>query len=103
MLSLAGQSSERRKSDQLRDPKWLRMRMPVTPFRVEENVSHIFRKLLALAFVVVLAAAFAVPAFAWGGGGGGPGCNSGNGNGSELVGATDCDPGNSGDHNNGGD
>ena len=29
-------------------------------------------------------------------------CNSGNGNGSEVAGA-DCDPGNSGGHNNGGD
>lgn len=29
-------------------------------------------------------------------------CNSGNGNGSEVAG-NDCDPGNSGGHNNGGD
>ena len=29
-------------------------------------------------------------------------CNSGNGNGSEVAG-DDCDPGNSGGHNNGGD
>jgi len=31
-----------------------------------------------------------------------PKCNSGGGNGSEIVGTTDCDPGNSG-ANNGGD
>jgi hypothetical protein len=30
-------------------------------------------------------------------------CNSGRGNGSETTPATDCDPGNSGGHNNGGD
>jgi len=30
-------------------------------------------------------------------------CNAGRGNGSELVGGVDCDPGNSGGRNNGGD
>jgi hypothetical protein len=30
-------------------------------------------------------------------------CNSGNGNNSETEPATDCDPGNSAGHNNGGD
>lgn len=30
-------------------------------------------------------------------------CNSGNGNGSETDPANDCDPGNSGGHNQGGD
>lgn len=30
-------------------------------------------------------------------------CNSGNGNASETDPANDCDPGNSGGHNNGGD
>ena len=30
-------------------------------------------------------------------------CNSGNGNQSETTPADDCDPGNSGGHNNGGD
>ena len=30
-------------------------------------------------------------------------CNSGNGNQSETTPETDCDPGNSGGHNNGGD
>jgi hypothetical protein len=30
-------------------------------------------------------------------------CNSGNGNNSETDPANDCDPGNSGGHNNGGD
>lgn len=32
-----------------------------------------------------------------------PKCNSGSGNGSELVDDVDCDPGNSGDNNNGED
>ncbi len=59
---------------------------------------------------VVIAGAFTVgltaPAFATGGT---PPpepaakCNSGRGNGSETTPATDCDPGNSGGHNNGGD
>jgi hypothetical protein len=31
------------------------------------------------------------------------GCNAGNGNGSETTPADDCDPGNSGGNNNGGD
>ena len=53
---------------------------------------------------VVFGMAFAAPALA----GGEPPpppvkCNSGNGNGSESTPATDCDPGNSGGHNNGGD
>jgi hypothetical protein len=30
-------------------------------------------------------------------------CNSGRGNGSEIVNGVDCDPGNSGGHNKGGD
>ncbi len=30
-------------------------------------------------------------------------CNAGRGNGSELVNGVDCDPGNSGGHNKGGD
>jgi hypothetical protein len=30
-------------------------------------------------------------------------CNSGRGNGSEVAPGNDCDPGNSGAHNNGGD
>jgi hypothetical protein len=54
--------------------------------------------LLALVFAMAVAA----PAFA----GGTPEptgkCNSGRGNGSEVAG-NDCDPGNSGGHNNGGD
>ncbi len=36
-------------------------------------------------------------------GGGGAGCNAGRGNGSETTPANDCDPGNSGGVNNGGD
>ena len=53
------------------------------------------------AFTVGLAA----PAFAEGGGEEPPAptkCNSGRGNGAEVAG-NDCDPGNSGGHNNGGD
>jgi hypothetical protein len=53
--------------------------------------------LLAAGFVVALAS----PAFAEGDL---PAkCNSGRGNDSETTPATDCDPGNSGGHNNGGD
>ena len=43
----------------------------------------------------------AAPAFAGDTGGGK--CNSGRGNGSETTPPTDCDPGNSGGHNQGGD
>ena len=60
--------------------------------------------------VAVMAGAFtlglAAPAFAGtceGGGGGKVKCNSGRGNGSETAPGNDCDPGNSGGHNNGGD
>jgi hypothetical protein len=61
------------------------------------------RLTLALA-VGVFAFGTAAPAFA----GGEPPpeqvkCNSGRGNLSETTPATDCDPGNSGGHNNGGD
>lgn len=60
------------------------------------------RKLMAMFFVIALGLAPA--AFAGGTGGGGKEkCNSGNGNGSETVPEDDCDPGNSGGHNNGGD
>jgi hypothetical protein len=59
------------------------------------------KKLAALAAAALLAASFAPSAFA------GPldtaKCNSGNGNGSGTVPESDCDPGNSGGHNNGGD
>ena len=56
------------------------------------------RKLMATFFVIALG--LAPVAFA---GGKDAKCNSGNGNGSETEPATDCDPGNSGGHNNGGD
>ncbi len=58
---------------------------------------------------VVIAGAFTMgltaPAFAEGGTTPPPPakCNSGRGNDSETTPATDCDPGNSGGHNNGGD
>lgn len=54
---------------------------------------------LAGAFTLGLVA----PAFAEGGGNPPAKCNSGRGNGSETTPANDCDPGNSGGHNNGGD
>ncbi|MBA2462650.1 MAG: hypothetical protein H0V45_12945 [Actinobacteria bacterium] len=65
-----------------------------------------WRKLVALGFACALTGAFAAPAISaplhpnWH-----PDakCNAGNGNGSETVPASDCDPGNSGGKNNGGD
>jgi hypothetical protein len=50
-----------------------------------------------------LAVAPATAAFAGGGHHGGADCNSGRGNGSETAPDNDCDPGNSGGNNNGGD
>lgn len=69
------------------------------------------RKLIAVAAASLMAGslAFTAPAFAGGkgGGGGGAGCNAGRGNAGEppFVGgnAGDCDPGQSGDVNQGGD
>lgn len=62
---------------------------------------RMMRKLAATMAVFALAASFGAPAaFS------DPPkkkCNSGNGNQSETTPATDCDPGNSGGHNNGGD
>jgi hypothetical protein len=77
------------------------------------------RLILASVLGIGLVAGTAVPAFA-GDPGGGPGCNSGRGNLSEdfsvnlvnphiggtgpgIVGTLDCDPGNSGAVNSGGD
>ena len=62
---------------------------------------RIISAVLAGAFTIGLA----TPAFAEGGGDPGPAakCNSGRGNGSETTPANDCDPGNSGGHNKGGD
>ena len=59
------------------------------------------RKLMATFFIVALGLAPA--AFAGGPSGGKDKCNAGNGNGSETVPEDDCDPGNSGGNNNGGD
>ena len=67
------------------------------------NVKSKVRMIVALLFIVMLALAATATAFGGGTGGGKPKCNSGNGNGSETTPATDCDPGNSGGHNNGGD
>lgn len=59
------------------------------------------KALLAVIFVAGLTAGTAAPAFATGDE---PAkCNSGRGNGSETTPDNDCDPGNSGGHNNGGD
>jgi hypothetical protein len=61
------------------------------------------RRFIITLFAMALAVGFTGgPALA----GGEPGkekCNSGRGNGSETTPATDCDPGNSGLHNQGGD
>ena len=60
------------------------------------------RKLAAVFFACMIAGAFSAPAIAT------PlhpkpKCNAGNGNASESTPANDCDPGNSGGNNNGGD
>jgi hypothetical protein len=68
---------------------------------------RISRKRLAVALIAgALTVGTAAPAFAGtcdGGGGGKVKCNAGRGNGSEPSVYNDCDPGNSGGHNNGGD
>lgn len=61
-----------------------------------------WRKLAAILFASMLGLAFAGPSVANEFHPHGK-CNSGNGNGSETTPATDCDPGNSGGNNNGGD
>ncbi len=62
------------------------------------------KKLAGLAVVGFVTLGAAGPAFAFGTCPYEPvKCNSGRGNGSELVGGVDCDPGNSGGRNNGGD
>ena len=58
------------------------------------------RALLALLAAMLLAAASITPALAADEHGK---CNSGRGNGSETTPTNDCDPGNSGGHNEGGD
>lgn len=58
------------------------------------------RALLAFLAAMLLAAATVSTAFAAGEDGK---CNSGRGNGSETTIENDCDPGNSGGHNQGGD
>jgi hypothetical protein len=60
-------------------------------------------RLTAALFAVVFGLAVAAPVYASGGGGEPRKCNSGGGNGSETSPADDCDPGNSGGHNNGKD
>jgi len=59
------------------------------------------RTLLALLAAMLLAAASITPALA--ADEGGHKCNSGRGNQSETTPENDCDPGNSGGHNQGGD
>jgi hypothetical protein len=61
-----------------------------------------WRKLIVIGIACLAAGAFSAPAMSeplhpk-------PKCNSGGGNGSETTPADDCDPGNSGGNNNGGD
>lgn len=59
------------------------------------------RRLIALLMAASMALTIGAPAALAAGGGDDGKCNSGRGNGSE--GSPDCDPGNSGGHNNGGD
>jgi hypothetical protein len=61
-----------------------------------------WRKIVAMLFVCALAGAFSAPAVATDFHPK-PKCNAGSGNGSEPTPGTDCDPGNSGGNNNGGD
>jgi hypothetical protein len=64
------------------------------------------RQRLAVALIAgAITLGTAAPAFAGtcDGGAGKVECNSGRGNGSETSPGNDCDPGNSGGHNNGGD
>jgi hypothetical protein len=61
------------------------------------------KKILALALAGGLSVGLGAPAFAEGGGEEPAKCNSGRGNQSETTPETDCDPGNSGGHNSGGD
>jgi hypothetical protein len=60
------------------------------------------KKVLAVAMVTGVTLGTAGPAFGWGSHENAK-CNSGRGNGSETTPANDCDPGNSGGHNSGGD
>jgi hypothetical protein len=60
------------------------------------------KRLLAVLFAAMIAGGLSAPAMST------PlhpkaKCNAGNGNGSETTPASDCDPGNSGGNNNGGD
>lgn len=61
-----------------------------------------WRKVVAVFFACMVAGAFSAPAVATNYHPN-PKCNSGNGNGSEPAPGEDCDPGNSGGNNNGGD
>lgn len=64
--------------------------------------TNIRRAVACAAFALVLGGT-AAPAFATDEPPANMKCNSGRGNNSESTPATDCDPGNSGGHNNGGD
>jgi hypothetical protein len=67
-------------------------------------MTKVKKALVAIAMIGGIVAGAAAPAMATGDGGETPAkCNSGRGNGSETTPANDCDPGNSGGHNNGGD
>jgi hypothetical protein len=60
------------------------------------------RRLIALLMGALIALSIGAPA-ALAGGEDGANCNSGRGNGSETTIENDCDPGNSGGNNQGGD
>ncbi len=61
------------------------------------------RKLILALFAIMLAASFTGGTALAGGEPGDARCNAGRGNGSETTPATDCDPGQSGGVNKGGD
>ncbi len=63
----------------------------------------ITRRLIVALFAGALTLGVASPAFGWDCEHEKAKCNSGRGNQSETTPENDCDPGNSGGHNNGGD
>ncbi len=67
-------------------------------------MSSKWRRIMAILFASAIAAgAFSAPVLAQHEDPHPGKCNSGNGNGSETTPENDCDPGNSGGNNNGGD
>jgi hypothetical protein len=73
---------------------------PLRAARGGGGMTSKWRKAIAILFACMVAGAFSAPALS------APDphkCNAGNGNASETTPETDCDPGNSGGRNNGGD